>query len=78
MRRFLANVTEYPPAQLSRLLVCQGRTGRRGGGGRWSVIQDPALLLAELNEAFGQLSGSDTEYIFRRQHEVFGGTASRA
>ena len=80
VRRFLAKVTGYSPAQLSRLIARQRQTGGiRDGRGKpparpFRTVYTPgdALLLAEVDEAFGQLSGPATKEILRRQYEVFG------
>ena len=80
VRRFLAKVTGYSPAQLSRLIARQRRTGgirdrrRRPPARPFPTVCTPAdaRLLAEVDEAFGQLSGPATKEILRRQHEVFG------
>ena len=80
LRKFLAKVTGYSPAQLSRLIARQRRTGgirdrRHGPPARpFRTLYTPAdvRLLAEVDEAFGQLSGPATKEILRRQHEVFG------
>ena len=80
VRRFLAKVTGYSPAQLSRLIARQRRTGgirdRRSKppARPFRTVYTPgdALLLAEVDEAFGQLSGPATKEILRRQYEVFG------
>ena len=80
VRRFLAKVTGYSVAQLSRLIARQRQTGgirdRRSKppARPFRAIYTPgdALLLAEVDEAFGQLSGPATKEILRRQYEVFG------
>ncbi len=79
VRRFLAKVTGYSPAQLSRLIARQRRTGgirdrrQRPPARPFPTVYTPAdaALLAEVDEAFGQLSGPATKEILRRQHEVF-------
>ena len=80
VRRFLAKVTGYSPAQLTRLIARQRRTGgirdrrQRPPARPFPTVYTPAdaALLAEVDEAFGQLSGPATKEILRRQHEVFG------
>ena len=80
LRKFLAKVTGNSPAQLSRLIARQRRTGgirdrRHGPPARpFRTLYTPAdvRLLAEVDEAFGQLSGPATKEILHRQHEVFG------
>ena len=80
VREFLAKVTGYSDAQLSRLIAQQRRTGRirdhrlRPPARPFPTVYTAAdaVLLAEVDEAFGQLSGPATKRILWRQFHVFG------
>ena len=80
MREFLAKVTGYSDSQLSRLIAQQRRTGRirdhrmRPPARPFATVYTTAdaVLLAEVDEAFGQLSGPATKRILWRQYHVFG------
>ena len=80
VREFLAKVTGYSDAQLSRLIAQQRRTGRirdhrlRPPARPFATVctTADAVLLAEVDEAFGQLSGPATKRIPWRQYHVFG------
>ena len=80
VREFLAKVTGYSDAQLSRLIAQQRRTGRirdhrlRPPARPFATVYTTAdaVLLAEVDEAFGQLSGPATKRILWRQYHVFG------
>lgn len=78
--RFLAKTTGLSKAQVDRLVRQWRETGgiedrRSGNRGRpFERVHTPAdiRLLAELDEAFGQMSGLATCELLRRQHEMFG------
>ena len=78
--RFLAKTTGLSEAQVDRLVRQWRETGgiedRRGGncGRPFKRVYTPEdiRLLAEVDEAFGQMSGLATCGLLRRQHEVFG------
>ena len=78
--RFLVAATGISRQQMERLVRQWRETGvvrdRRGGGrGRPFVRKYTAVdirLLADLDEAYGQMSGLTTREVLRRQHEVFG------
>lgn len=78
--RFLSKATGLSAAQVDRLVRQWRETGRiedRRGGNRgrpFERVYAPAdiRLLAEVDEAFGQMSGLATCEVLRRQHEVFG------
>ena len=80
VREFLAKVTGYSDSQLSRLIARQRRTGRirdhrlRPPARPFATVYTTAdaVLLAEVDEAFGQLSGPATKRILWRQYHVFG------
>ena len=80
VRQFLAKVTGYSDAQLTRLIGQQRRTGhirdhrRRPPARSFATVYTTAdaLLLAEVDEAFGQLSGPATKRILWRMYHVFG------
>ncbi len=80
VRRYLAKVTGYSGSQLTRLIDQQRRTGRirdhrMGPPARpFATVYTTAdaLLLAEVDEAFGQLSGPATKRILWRMFHVFG------
>ena len=80
VREFLAKVTGYSDAQLSRLIAQQRRTGRirdhrlRPPARPFATVYTTAdaVLLAEVDEACGQLSGPATKRILWRQYHVFG------
>ena len=80
VREFLAKVTGYSDSQLSRLIAQQRRTGRirdhrlRPPARPFATVYTTAdaVLLAEVDEAFGQLSGPATKRILWRQYHVFG------
>ena len=78
--RFLVAATGISRQQMERLVRQWRETGvvrdRRGGGrGRPFVRKYTAVdirLLADVDEAYGQMSGLATREVLRRQHEVFG------
>ena len=80
VRRFLAKVTGYSAAQLTRLIAQQRRSGRirdhrrRPPARPFPTVYTPAdiALLARVDEAFGQLSGPATKRILHRMCHVFG------
>ena len=80
VRAFLAKVTGYSGAQLTRLIAQQRRTGRirdhrlRPPARPFATVYATAdaRLLAETDEAFGQLSGPATKRILWRMYHVFG------
>ena len=80
VREFLAKVTGYSDSQLSRLIAQQRRTGRirdhrlRPPARPFATVYTTAdaVLPAEVDEAFGQLSGPATKRILWRQYHVFG------
>ena len=80
VRKFLAKVTGYSDAQLIRLIAQQRRTGHirdhrlRPPSRPFATVYTTAdaLLPAEVDEAFGQLSGPATKRILWRQYHVFG------
>ena len=80
MREFLAKVTGYSGSQLTRLIGQQRRTGHirdhrlRPPARPFATVYTTAdaVLLAEVDEAFGQLSGPATKRILWRQRHVFG------
>ncbi len=80
VRQFLAKVTGYSDAQLTRLIGQQRLTGhirdhrRRPPARPFATVYTTAdaLLLAEVDEAFGQLSGPATKRILWRMYHVFG------
>lgn len=80
VRRCLAKVTGYSGAQLTRLIAQQRRTGRirdhrlRPPARPFATVYTTAdaLLLAEVDEAFGQLSGPATKRILWRMFHIFG------
>ena len=82
MRRFLAKTTGLSEVRVDRLIRQWRETGgiedRRGGGRgrpfeRCYTAAD-IRLLAEVDKAFGQMSGLAACELLRRQHEVFGDT----
>ena len=80
VREFLAKVTGYSDAQLSRLIAQQRRTGHirdhrlRPPSRPFATVYTTAdaLLLAEVDEALGQLSGPATKRALWRMYHVFG------
>ena len=80
VREFLAKVTGYSDSQLSRLIAQQLRTGHirdhrlRPPARPFATVYTTAdaVLLAEVDEAFGQLSGPATKRILWRLYHVFG------
>ena len=80
VREFLAKVTGYSDSQLSRLIAQQRRTGHirdhrlRPPARPFATVYTTAdaVLLAEVDEAFGQLSGPATKRILWRLYHVFG------
>ena len=80
VREFLAKVTGYSGSQLTRLIGQQRRTGHirdhrlRPPARPFATVYTTAdaVLLAEVDEAFGQLSGPATKRILWRQRHVFG------
>ena len=80
VREFLAKATGYSDAQLTRLIGQQRRTGHirdhrlRPPSRPFATVYTTAdaLVLAEVDEAFGQLSGPATKRILWRQYHVFG------
>ena len=82
VRRFLAKTTGLSEAQVDRRIRQWRETGRiedRRGGGRGRPFERrytaaDIRVLADVDEAFGQMSGLETCELLRRQHEVFGDT----
>ena len=80
VREFLAKVTGYSDGQLSRLIAQQHRTGHirdhrlRPPSRPFATVYTTAdaLLLAEVDEALGQLSGPATKRALWRMYHVFG------
>ena len=80
VRKYLAKVTGYSDAQLTRLIGQQRRTGHirdhrlRPPARPFATVYTTAdaLLLAEVDEAVGQLSGPATKRILWRMCHVFG------
>ena len=80
VRKYVAKVTGYSDAQLTRLIRQQRRTGRirdhrlRPPSRPFATVYTTAdaLLLAEVDEAVGQLSGPATKRILWRMYHVFG------
>ncbi len=80
VRKCLAKVTGYSDAQLTRLIGQQRRTGHirdhrlRPPARPFATVYTAAdaLLLAEVDEAMGQLSGPATKRILWRMCHVFG------
>ncbi len=80
VRKYAAKVTGYSDAQLTRLIRQQRRTGRirdhrlRPPSRPFATVYTTAdaILLAEVDEAFGQLSGPATKRILWRMYHVFG------
>ena len=80
VRRFLAKATGISAVQIDRLIRQWRESGRiedRRGGNRGRPFERrytgvDIRLLAEVDEAFGQMSGLATCELLRRQHEVFG------
>ena len=78
VRAYLAKVTGLSRAQLTRLIAQHRRTGhirdRRGrppaNAFQRRYTPGDAALLAEIDEAYGRLSGPATKEILRRQYEV--------
>ena len=80
VRRFLAKATGISAVPMDRLIRQWRESGRiedRRGGNcgrpferRYTGVD--IRLLAEVDEAFGQMSGLATCELLRRQHEVFG------
>ena len=76
VREFLAKVTGYSDSQLSRLIAQQRRTGRirdhrlRPPARPFATVYTTAdaLLLAEVDEALGQLSGPATKRALWRMY----------
>ena len=79
VREFLAKVTGYSDAQLTRLIGRQRRTGRirdhrlRPPSRPFATVYTTADALppAEVDEALGQLSGSATKQALWRMYHVF-------
>ncbi|WP_419938132.1 hypothetical protein [Candidatus Palauibacter sp.] len=77
---YLAKVTGLSRAQLTRLIAQHRRTGHirdRGGKPPANAFQRrytprDAALLAEVDVAYGRLSGPATKEVLRRQYEVHG------
>ena len=80
-RRYVVKVTAMSPAQLTRLVARHAETGAvvdlraRNSGRPFERRYAPTdvRLLAEVDEAFGQMSGLATCEILRRAFEVHGG-----
>ena len=80
VRRFLAKATGISAVQIDRLIRQWRESGKiedRRGGNRGRPFERrytgvDIRLLAEVDEAFGQMSGLATCELLRRQHEVFG------
>ena len=82
VKRYLGKVSGCSRAQLTRLIRQHRETGRiedrRGGGGapvraferRYTRMD--IRLLAEVDAPLGQMSGSATRAVLRRQWKVFG------
>ena len=80
VRRYMAKVTGFSPAQLTRLVARHAETGtvedrRARHSGRAFETRYGRVdirLLAEVDEAFGQMSGLATCEILRRAYQVHG------
>jgi len=78
LRQYLHKMTGYSPAQLSRLIAQFRRTGRvclrpyRRHRFPRRFTQEDTLLLAEVDEAHGRLSGPATVAILKREYALFG------
>ena len=80
VRRYLGKVTGLSRAQLTRLIAQHRRTGRvedrRGGPPAKPFLRRytraDVRLLAEVDEALGQMSGAATRKVLRRQYHEFG------
>ena len=80
VRSFLAKTTGFSEVQIDRLIRQWRETGRiedRRGGNRGRPFEHrytaaDIRLLAEVDEAFGQMSGVATCELLRGQHVVFG------
>ena len=80
VRRYVVKVTALSPAQLTRLVARHAETGAvvdlraRNSGRPFERRYAPTdiRLLAEVDEAFGQMSGLATCEILRRAFEVYG------
>ena len=78
VRAYLAKVTGLSRAQLTRLIAQHRRTGdirdRRGkppaNAFQRRYTPEDAALLAEVDDAYGRLSGPATREVLRRQYEV--------
>ena len=80
IRRYIARMTSFSAAQLTRLVARHAETGAvvdrraRNSGRPFETRYGPAdiRLLADIDEAFGQMSGLATCEILRRAFEVHG------
>ena len=80
VRRYIARMTSFSAAQLTRLVARHAETGAvvdrraRNSGRPFETRYGPAdiRLLADIDEAFGQMSGLATCEILRRAFEVHG------
>ena len=80
VRRYIVKVTGFSPAQLTRLVARHAETGAvvdlraRNSGRPFETRYGPIDIrrLAEVDEAFGQMSGHATCEILRRAFEVHG------
>ena len=80
VRRYIVKVTGFSPAQLTRLVARHAETGAvvdlraRNSGRPFETRYGPIDIrrLAEVDEAFGQMSGLATCEILRRAFEVHG------
>ena len=80
LRTYIGKVCGFSPAQITRLVRQQAETGlvedrRAGNSGRpFETVYTPAdiRLLADVDEAYGGMSGLGTCEILRREHEVHG------
>ena len=80
VKRFIEKVTGYSRAQITRLVKQHRRTGgirdhrKKPPAKPFSCRYTPydAALLAEVDEAFGQLSGPATKVVLWRMYHVYG------
>ena len=78
VRAYLAKVTGFSRAQLTRLIAQHRRTGNirdhrkkpPANAFRRRYTPRDAALLAEVDDAYGRLSGPATKEVLRRQYEV--------
>lgn len=81
VRSYLAGVTGYSPAQLSRLLGQYKATGRVVVGQRSQPTftprfnRDDIIELARIDDLHGRLNGAAVVQILKREYELFGNKA---